>query len=79
VGTPFQRLRRVLGPDHPDTLAVAHALAADRSLLGDFDASRELYQDTYARLRARRAARSRPPFICGTSLLDTERDGYFRS
>jgi hypothetical protein len=59
----------VLGPDHPDTLAVAHALAGDCSLLGDFDAARKLYGDTHNRLHTLRRARSRPAFICGTSLL----------
>lgn len=78
----FERLRQVLGPNHPDTLAVAHALAGDRSLLGDFDAAGKLYGDTHNRLRALRDARSRPSFICGTSLLfDREqssgRSGHF--
>jgi hypothetical protein len=65
----LERLRQVLGPDHPDTLAVAHALAGDCSLLGDFDAARKLYGDTHNRLHTLRRARSRPAFICGTSLL----------
>jgi uncharacterized protein (DUF2267 family) len=45
------RLRRVLGPDHPDTLAAASNLAADLRALGEHQRARELNQDTLTRLR----------------------------
>jgi hypothetical protein len=40
-----------LGPDHPDTLIAASALAAILFALGELDRSRELNEDTYARRR----------------------------
>jgi len=43
--------RRVLGPDHPDTLDSAHNLAIDLRLLGDAQAARDLNQDILDRRR----------------------------
>ena len=43
------RSRRVLGEDHPDTLAWASNLAADLRALGDHQAAAELDADTLAR------------------------------
>jgi hypothetical protein len=45
------RRRRVLGEDHPDTLASANNLAAAFRALGENQAARELDQDTLARSR----------------------------
>jgi tetratricopeptide (TPR) repeat protein len=42
--------RAALGPDHPDTLASAHALASLLSSTGRFDEARELLLDTRERL-----------------------------
>ena len=45
------RRRRVLGEDHPDTLASASNLAVDLRDLGEDQAARELDEDTLARRR----------------------------
>ena len=45
------RCRRVLGEDHPDTLASANNLAVDLRDLGEYQAARELDEDTLARCR----------------------------
>jgi cellulose biosynthesis protein BcsQ len=45
----MERSRRVLGEDHPGTLAVARSVAADLRLAGDLDRARELDEDTFAR------------------------------
>ena len=45
------RRRRVLGEDHPDTLASASNLAADLANLGEHQAARDLDEDTLARRR----------------------------
>ena len=45
------RYRRVLGDDHPDTLASATALAYDLRNLREYQAARELDEDTLARYR----------------------------
>ena len=45
------RCRRVLGEDHPDTLASANNLAIDLRMLGEHQAARELDEDTLARRR----------------------------
>ena len=45
------RYRRVLGEDHPSTLASANGLAIDLSALGEDQAARELDEDTLARKR----------------------------
>jgi hypothetical protein len=45
------RRRRVLGADHPDTLASASSLAADLRELGDVQAARILDQRTLERRR----------------------------
>jgi hypothetical protein len=47
----FARYRRVLGPDHPDTLISAGHLAVDLRELGQHDRARELDEDTFARWR----------------------------
>jgi hypothetical protein len=43
--------RRVLGEDHPDTLASAFHLAADLAGLGEYQAAKELNADTVGRRR----------------------------
>ena len=43
--------RRVLGKDHPHTLASASNLAADLRALGDYNRARQLDEDTLARSR----------------------------
>jgi hypothetical protein len=45
------RRRRVLGEDHPDTLASAHGLAISLRAVGERQAARELDEDTLARRR----------------------------
>jgi hypothetical protein len=45
------RRRRVLGQDHVDTLYSAHNLVINLRKLGDFQAARDLNQDTLARHR----------------------------
>ena len=45
------RRRRVLGDDHPDTLASASNLAADLRALGEHEQARALDEDTLARRR----------------------------
>ena len=45
------RCRRVLGDDHPDTLASASNLARDLSGLGDYQQARTLDEDTLTRRR----------------------------
>ena len=45
------RQRRVLGHDHPDTLRVAHNLAAGLSALGEHQQARQLDEDTLTRYR----------------------------
>ena len=45
------RRRRVLGEDHPDTLASAHGLAISLRAVGEHQAARELDEDTLARRR----------------------------
>ena len=47
----LDRNRRVLGDDHPDTLASAHNLAIDLRALGEVQAARDLDQDTLTRMR----------------------------
>jgi hypothetical protein len=47
----FEGFRRMLGPDHPDTLAVAVSLAADLYALDDYEAARERNADTARRCR----------------------------
>ena len=41
------RRRRVLGEDHPDTLASAHGLAISLRGVGEDQAARELDEDTW--------------------------------
>jgi hypothetical protein len=41
----------VLGENHPDTLALAGNLAIDLRMLGEYQAARELDEDTLARCR----------------------------
>jgi hypothetical protein len=41
----------VLGENHPDTLALAGNLATDLRMLGEYQAARELDEDTLARCR----------------------------
>ena len=41
----------MLGEDHPDTLNSANNLADELRKLGEYQAARELYQDTLARRR----------------------------
>jgi hypothetical protein len=41
--------RRVLGYDHPDTLRVAHNLAAGLSAMGEHQQARQLDEDTLTR------------------------------
>ena len=41
----------MLGEDHPDTLTSANNLAIDLRALGEYQAARELDQDTLARRR----------------------------
>jgi tetratricopeptide repeat protein len=41
--------RRVLGHDHPDTLRVAHNLAAGLSAMGEHQQARQLDEDTLTR------------------------------
>jgi len=55
----LDRERRVLGPDHPDTLADANNLAIDLRALGEVQAARDLDQDTLDRYR--RVLGPRPP------------------
>ncbi|MGH3868867.1 MAG: tetratricopeptide repeat protein, partial [Pseudonocardiaceae bacterium] len=43
--------RRVLGEDHPDTLASASNLACDLRALGHHEQARQLQQDTLTRSR----------------------------
>jgi hypothetical protein len=43
--------RRVLGEDHPDTLASANTLAVDLRDLGEFKAARVMNEDTLVRRR----------------------------
>ena len=45
------RRRRVLGEDHPDTLASANGLAISLRAVGEHQAARELGEDTLARRR----------------------------
>jgi hypothetical protein len=45
------RRRRVLGEDHPDTLATASGLAISLRVVGERQAGRELEEDTLARRR----------------------------
>jgi len=45
------RRRRVLGEDHPDTLAAVHGLAISLGAAGEYQAARELGEDTLARRR----------------------------
>lgn len=45
------RRRRVQGYDHPDTLRLAHNLAAGLSALGEHQQARHLDQDTLTRYR----------------------------
>ncbi|MDT7597746.1 MAG: hypothetical protein QOJ06_3292 [Pseudonocardiales bacterium] len=45
------RQRRVLGHDHPDTLRVAHNLAAGLSAIGEHQQARQLDEDTLTRYR----------------------------
>ncbi|SQD97509.1 MULTISPECIES: serine/threonine-protein kinase [unclassified Parafrankia] len=47
----FARLRRTHGPEHPDTLEAANALAVRLSARGDHRAARGLDEDTLARRR----------------------------
>ena len=47
----LDRRRRVLGEDHPDTLASANNLAVDLRELGEVQAARDLDQDTLDRCR----------------------------
>ena len=47
----LDRRRRILGQDHPDTLATANDLASNLSLLGEVRAARDLDQDTLDRRR----------------------------
>ena len=47
----LDRRRRVLGEDHPSTLASASNLAADLRALGEVQAARDLDQDTLDRRR----------------------------
>jgi cellulose biosynthesis protein BcsQ len=47
----MDRLRNVVGPDHPYTLMAAGGLAGDRRALGDFKEARDLDIDTAARYR----------------------------
>ena len=43
----YETRRRVLGPEHPDTLTSANSLAVTRSVLGDAEGARQLYEQTY--------------------------------
>ncbi len=45
------RRRRVLGPDHPDTLWSASSLATSLRALGETGAARDLDADTFSRSR----------------------------
>ena len=45
------RERRVRGENHPDTLTLARNLAVDLRRLGEYQAARELDEDTLARRR----------------------------
>ncbi|WP_131803187.1 tetratricopeptide repeat protein, partial [Parafrankia colletiae] len=47
----FNRRRRVLGPEHPDTLASAHNLALTLRDVGKYELARELHEDTHARMQ----------------------------
>jgi hypothetical protein len=49
----FRRLGipQVLGEDHPDTLRSANSLAIDLANLGEYQAARDLHQDTLIRRR----------------------------
>jgi len=47
----LDRRRRVLGEDHPDTLASAINLALNLHRLGEVQAARDLGQDTFDRCR----------------------------
>jgi len=47
----LERRGRVLGADHPNTLASANNLAADLRALGEVQAARDLDQDTLERRR----------------------------
>ena len=47
----YDRWRRLLGEDHPDTLHAALGLAADLRILGEHQVAREMNEDTLARRR----------------------------
>ncbi len=61
----FDRRRRVLGDDHPHTLATATNLAADLRQLGEYEQARSLDRDTLT--RRRRALGDDHPDILGTA------------
>ena len=55
----LDRQRRILGEDHPSTLATANNLAINLRYLGDVQAARDLAQDILD--RRRRGAGRGPP------------------
>jgi hypothetical protein len=59
------RRRRVLGEDHPDTLASAFHLAADLAELGEYQAAKELNEDILD--RRRRVLGDRHPDTMGSA------------
>ena len=46
----YEAARRLLGPEHPETLASANNLAATRRVLGDAEGARRLHDDVYEAL-----------------------------
>ncbi|MDT3446034.1 FxSxx-COOH system tetratricopeptide repeat protein [Pseudofrankia sp. BMG5.37] len=62
------RWRTALGPDHPDSLAAATALAAVLDALGELQAARELDEDTLAR-RQRLFGDEHPDTLASTNNL----------
>ncbi len=62
------RRRRVLGEDHPDTLAAANGLAISLRAAGEYQAAKELGEDTLARRRRR---------VLGEDHLDTRASAAF--
>lgn len=52
------RFRRVLGEDHPNTLAAANDLGRNLSALGEHEQARQLHKDILIRRRSVRAVKS---------------------
>jgi hypothetical protein len=66
------RRRRVLGSDHPDTLATARNLAQDLRALGELQAARDLVdEDTLAGASASSATTTLIPFTAAHNLAET--------